>query len=134
MAASQVDLTGKPSVGALVRYLHAAAGFPVKSTWLAAIKAGNYASWSGLTYANASKYYPVPIETLQGHLKQTRMGVRSTKVTQPLLPTSQPDKPTGQLAPPCTYVEVTKSTPAPAAATPIPMPSPTDIPALAQTA
>jgi hypothetical protein len=29
-----------PSVGALVHYLHAAAGFPVKSTWLAAIKAG----------------------------------------------------------------------------------------------
>ena len=27
-----------PSFGALVRYLHAAAGFPVKSTWLAAIK------------------------------------------------------------------------------------------------
>ena len=26
-----------PSVGALVRYLHAAASFPVKSTWLAAI-------------------------------------------------------------------------------------------------
>ena len=65
-----------PSVGALVRYLHAVAGFLVKSTWLAAIKAGNYASWPGLTYANASKYCPVPIETLQGHLKQTRMGVR----------------------------------------------------------
>ena len=45
-----------PSVGALVHYLHAAAGFPVKSTWLAAIKAGNYASWPGLTYANAAKY------------------------------------------------------------------------------
>ena len=38
-----------PSVGALVRYLHATAGFPVKSTWLGAIKAGNYASWPGLT-------------------------------------------------------------------------------------
>jgi len=33
-----------PSVEALVKYLHASAGFPVKSTWLAAIKAGNYAS------------------------------------------------------------------------------------------
>lgn len=43
-----------PSVLALVHYLHAAAGFPVKSTWLAAIKAGNFASWPGLTYANAS--------------------------------------------------------------------------------
>ena len=42
-----------PSVGSLVRYLHAATGFSVKSTWLTAIKAGNYASWPGLTYANA---------------------------------------------------------------------------------
>ena len=33
-----------PSVGYLVRYLHTATGFPVKSTWITAIKAGNYAS------------------------------------------------------------------------------------------
>ena len=45
-----------PSVEALVRYFHAADGFPVKSTWLKAIKAGNFASWSGLTFKNASKY------------------------------------------------------------------------------
>jgi hypothetical protein len=45
MALNAHDL---PSVGALVHYLHAAAGFPVKSTWLAAIKAGNYASWPHL--------------------------------------------------------------------------------------
>ena len=44
-----------PSVGALVRYLHATAGFLVKSTWLWSIKAGNYSSWPGLTYAKASK-------------------------------------------------------------------------------
>ena len=68
-----------PSVGALVRYLHAAAGFPVKSTWLAAIKAGNYASWPGLTYTNASKYCPVSVESIKGHLTQSRQGVRSTK-------------------------------------------------------
>ena len=61
-----------PSVGTLVPYLHAAAGFPVKSTLLTASKAGNYASWPDLTSANASKYCPVPIETLQGHIKQSR--------------------------------------------------------------
>ena len=44
------DLT---SVVSLVRYLHASIGIPVKSTWLTAIKAGNYASWPGITYANA---------------------------------------------------------------------------------
>jgi hypothetical protein len=32
-----------PSVGVLVHYLHATAGFPVKSTWLAVIKARNFA-------------------------------------------------------------------------------------------
>ena len=56
-----------PSVGALVRYLHAAAGFPVKSTWLAAIKTGNFSTWPGLTYANASRYCPNCEETSKGH-------------------------------------------------------------------
>ena len=32
-----------PSVAALVCYLHACAGFPVRSTWLADIKAVNFA-------------------------------------------------------------------------------------------
>ena len=68
-----------PSVGALVRYLHATAGFPVKSTWLGAIKAGNYSSWPGLTYANASKYCPLSVGSVKGHLTQYRQGVRSTK-------------------------------------------------------
>ena len=60
-----------PSVGALVCYLHAATGFIVKATWLAEIKAGNY--------ANANKYCLVSIETLQGHLTQSRKGAHSTK-------------------------------------------------------
>ena len=34
-----------PSVEALVRYFHAATGYPVKDVWLKAIKAGNYLSW-----------------------------------------------------------------------------------------
>ena len=68
-----------PSVGALFRYLHAATVFQVKSTWLAAIKAGNYASWPSLTYANAYKYFPISVESLQGHITQSRQGTRSTK-------------------------------------------------------
>ena len=47
-----------PSLEALVRYIHAAAGFPVKSTWIKAIKKGNFATWPGLTYSNAAKYCP----------------------------------------------------------------------------
>ena len=68
-----------PIVCALVHYLHAYAGFPVRSMWLAAIKAGNFASWPGLTYTNAAKYCPVSVETLKGHMTNTRQGTLSTK-------------------------------------------------------
>ena len=68
-----------PSVVSLVRYLHATTVFPVKSSWLAEIKSGNYASWPGLTYYNAYKYFPVSVESLQDHITQSRQGARSTK-------------------------------------------------------
>ena len=68
-----------PSVQALVRYYHAAAGFPVRATWLDAIKAGNYESWPGLTYNNAARYCPNALPTLKGHMVQGRKGVRSTR-------------------------------------------------------
>ena len=67
------------SVYTLVHYLHACAVSPVRSTWLASTKAGNFDSWPGLTYTNASKYPPVSIETLKGHITQTRQGTRSTE-------------------------------------------------------
>ena len=50
---------------ALVRYIHAAAGFPIWSTWLKAIKNGNFNSWPGLTYNNAEKILP----TINGNNK-----------------------------------------------------------------
>ena len=68
-----------PSVEALVRYFRAEAGFPVRSTWLHAIKARNYSSWPGLTLTNATKYCPSANETILGHLVQGRQGVRSTR-------------------------------------------------------
>ena len=43
------------------------------------IKAGTYASWPGLTYANASKYCLLSVESVKGHLTQSRQGIRSTK-------------------------------------------------------
>ena len=46
-----------PSVAALVRYFHAAAGYPVRSTWMNDIKEGNYESWTGLTYNNITVTY-----------------------------------------------------------------------------
>ena len=68
-----------PSVDALIRYFHAAAGYLVRSTWLKDISAGNYSTWPGLTLANSSKYYPSATATIMGHLVQKRQVVRSTK-------------------------------------------------------
>ena len=78
-----------PSVEALIRYLHAEAGYPVRSTWLTAISAGNYSSWPGLTLANATKYCTSATSTIMGHLVQKRQGVRSTKTK--LTATSSPE-------------------------------------------
>ncbi len=68
-----------PSIGALVGFYHACIGFPVKQTWLEAIKAGNFDSFDGLTYSNVSSYSPDSDETILGHLAQQRQNVRSTK-------------------------------------------------------
>jgi len=68
-----------PSIPQSIRYLHAAAGFPVKETWLDAIKAGNYVTWPGLTTTAVRKHFPDSDETQQGHMKKQRQGVRSTK-------------------------------------------------------
>jgi hypothetical protein len=67
--------------------MHAVCGYPVKSTWLKAIKAGNYVGWPMLTERNIQKYYPKTIKTAKWHLNQTRKNVRSTKVKTPPLET-----------------------------------------------
>ena len=59
--------------------MHAVCGFPVKSTWLKAIKAGNYIGWPMVTTKNVTKYYPDTRETPKGRLNQTRKNARSTK-------------------------------------------------------
>jgi hypothetical protein len=65
--------------------MHAVCGYPVKSAWLKAIKAGNYVGWPMLNECNIQKYYPKTIETAKGHLNQTRKNVRSTTAkTAPL--------------------------------------------------
>ncbi len=65
--------------------MHAICGYPVKSTWLKAIKAGNYVGWRMLNERNVQKYYAKTIKTAKGHLNQMRKNVRSTKTkTAPL--------------------------------------------------
>ena len=90
-----VDL---PSIGALVGFYHACAGFPGKHTWLKAIKAGNYDSLPGLTYTNAARYFPNANDTIKGHLAQQRQNVRSTKPKPPAAepPMATPSIPQGE--------------------------------------
>jgi hypothetical protein len=58
-----------PSIGALVGFYHARLGFPVKQTWLNAIKAGNNCdTFNGLTYSNVARYCLDADETIMGHL------------------------------------------------------------------
>ena len=91
-----------PSVKALIRFLHAADGFPVKSTWLASIRAGNYATWTGLTYENTKTYHLTTAETLKGHMTQSRQGVRSAKCK------ATPSSPTRKVSPISSDIPVTK--------------------------
>ncbi len=73
-----------PSVPALIAYLHAAAGYPVKTTWLQAIKRGAYSTWPGLTCRAVSRYCPDASETCLGHMAQPRQHIRPTN-SQPRL-------------------------------------------------
>jgi len=63
-------------------YFHAAAGFPTKESFLEAVRAGNYATWPGLTTTLIAKHFPDSDETQKGHMKGQRKGVRSMKVKQ----------------------------------------------------
>jgi hypothetical protein len=65
----------------LIRYLHAAAGFPTKLTWIKAIKNKQFASWPGLTTKAVSKHYPESEETSKRHGHKIRSGLQSTRAT-----------------------------------------------------
>jgi hypothetical protein len=62
-----------------IQYLHAAAGSPVPSTFVKAIKAGNLTTWPTLTPEHVNKYLEKSEATVKGHLNQTSKNVRSTK-------------------------------------------------------
>jgi hypothetical protein len=68
-----------PSIGQTIKYLHAAAGYPMEETWIKSIQAENYNTWPSLTITNAHKHHPESKETQKGHMKRQRKGIRSTK-------------------------------------------------------
>ncbi len=61
-----------PSIQQSIKYLHTAARFPIKETWIDAIKYGNFVTWPGLTTTTIRKHFPDSDETQQGHLNKQR--------------------------------------------------------------
>jgi len=69
-----------PSTKEVVRFLHAALGNPTQATLLTAAQHGNLVTFPNLTPQNISRHFPESDETQKGHMKQTKQGVRSTKI------------------------------------------------------
>ena len=69
----------------LISFLHAAAFSPTVATWCAAIDAGFFLSWPGLTSAAVRKHLPKSLSTYKGHQKEIKQGLRSTKSTKACL-------------------------------------------------
>ena len=70
-------------VSDLIKFLHAAAFSPAKSTWIAAVEKGFFSTWPGLTKTAINRFLPPSIHTAMGHLDQERKNLRSTKPTPP---------------------------------------------------
>ncbi|KAL7475055.1 hypothetical protein ACHAW6_000989, partial [Cyclotella cf. meneghiniana] len=75
-----------PTTKEVVRFLHAALGFLTKATLLTAAWNGNLVTFPGLTVENISKHFPESDETAKGHMKQSKQGMRSTKVIDEDIP------------------------------------------------
>jgi hypothetical protein len=75
----------------LINYLHAACLSPVKSTWITAIKNGNFSSWPGLTDRAVEKYLSKSISTTKKHLNQQRQNTRTTKINDTKVITKETD-------------------------------------------
>ncbi len=69
-----------PSTNEVVQFLHAALGHPTRATLLTSTQHGNLVTFPGMTPENISQHFPKLDETQKGHMKQTKQGVRSTKV------------------------------------------------------
>jgi hypothetical protein len=69
-----------PSTKEVIRFGHATLGFPMKASLLDAIRHKNLVTFPGMTANNVNKFFPESDKTQKGHMKQSRQGVRSTKV------------------------------------------------------
>ena len=75
-----------PAVPQMIKFLHAAAGYPVISSWLQAIKKDHYMSWPGLCAETVRKHLQDSPITSKGHMKMVRQNRHPKPDTQvPLL-------------------------------------------------
>ena len=63
----------------IVEYYHAAAGWPVKKTWIKVIQRNAYASWPGLTEYMVRRHLEAREPTILGHMNARRSGTQTTK-------------------------------------------------------
>ena len=68
-----------PSARETFLWYHASAGFPTKATFMDTVHNGNYSTWPKLIVTLINRYFPDSDETIKGHLKGQRQGIRSTK-------------------------------------------------------
>jgi hypothetical protein len=68
----------------LIRFLHAAVGYPVIKTWSNAIEKNYYIGWPGLTAKRVRKYLLPSEHTAKGHLHMVRQGIKSTNKPVPV--------------------------------------------------
>jgi hypothetical protein len=80
VAESAMGVYELPRTKEVVRFLHAALGHPTQATLLTVAQHGNLVTFPGLTPQNISRHFPESDETQKGHMKQTKQGVRSTKI------------------------------------------------------
>ena len=61
-----------PNQTYLVKYLHAGAFIPFRTTWIREIQEGYFHSWLGITVQIVNKYFPNSLATIKKHLYQFR--------------------------------------------------------------
>ena len=57
-----------PSTKEVIRFQHAALGFPTKATLLTSIRNNNLVTFPGMSADNVNKFFPESDETQKGHL------------------------------------------------------------------
>ena len=80
VAETAMSVYDLPNTKEVVRFLHAVLGTPTRATLLTAAQHGNIVTLPGMTPEIISRHFPKSDETQKGHMKQTKQGVRSTKI------------------------------------------------------